>query len=196
MYGGGALAAGGAAYGAKKALGKKKESAAPLDYVRHFYKQAEDALNPAKLSSPSAAPPDSSASEEGPTPSQPSDVTSQAKLVGSNDSAINYTKGQAKADPKKDVNQVLAQPALSKTHDPVLHKVLDNTAKAGVKISMVQNAERVKAARALLSNLMDKQAGEKKKKEKESMAPTSPAGASGFAAQSAGMAGGGSTGGY
>lgn len=166
----------------------------PIEQIR---KLAEDALNPAKVEAGKQNPPDASAAEEG-VPKQPSDVTSQARsMVGSNQSAIDYTKREAKENPKGDVNQVLAQPALTRKNDPVLHKVLDNANKAGVKLSSDQSiagdSVKVAAARALLSNMIEKHAAEKgeqnngKKKEKDSQmgaAPSSPSAASGFTASS------------
>ena len=170
----------------------KQAGKAPIKQLR---KLAEDAINPAKIEAGKENPPDASASGQG-VPSQPSDVSSQARLIGSNESAINYTKGQAKADPKSDVNQLLTQPALTRAGDSVLHQAFDHTEQAGVKISSAKGSLagdtiKVAAARALLSDLMDKVAAEKggKKKEKDSMsggAPTSPSAASGFSASSLG----------
>jgi hypothetical protein len=160
-------------------------------------KLAEDAINPAKISAGSDTPPAATPSEQG-VPPVPSDVSAQERLVGSNQAAIDYTKGQAKADPKKDVAKVLKEPPLSAKTDKVLQKTLDNTGKAGVKISSMQkmasDGTRVAAARALLTNLRDKVAAEScpsgsKKKEKESMmgaAPTSPSSATGVTAASMG----------
>lgn len=164
--------------------------------VKQLRKMAEDAINPAQISGGKENPPDASASGVD-VPRQPSDVTSQVRsMLSSNQAAIDYTKGEAKADPKKDVNQVLEQPALTTAGDSVLQKVLDNTSQAGVKISgakasLAGDTMKVAAARALLSNLMDKVASEKggKKKQKESMmggAPASPSAASGFTASSLG----------
>ena len=139
--------------------------------VRLIRKYAEDAINQANISGGAAVPPDASASEEG-VPSQPSDVTGQQRMVSSNDAAINYTKGQAKADPKKDVNQVLEEPALSSATDKVLQRTLDNTGQAGVKISMAEDTLKVAAARTLLTKLAEEACGDKKKpaekKEKQS----------------------------
>ena len=158
--------------------------AAPIEAIRQAaskIKVAEDAINPAQISSSKDTPPDASASEES-VPSQPSDVTSQAAMVGSNQAAIDYTKGKAKADPKKDVNQVLTEPALTSATDKTLQKVLDNTGKAGVKISSAiqpHEYEKVAAVRALLSKLSMEHDEEKKKKkgkdkEKDSMIDPSP----------------------
>lgn len=155
-------------------------------------KKAEDELNPAQIQAGKDNPPDASASGVD-VPKQPSDVRSQVNsMLSSNQAAIDYTKGEAKADPKSDVDQVLEQPALTRSGDSVLHKVLDNTSQAGVKISASKapfggDTTKVAAARALLSNLMDKVAAEKKNKEKKSMmgnAPSSPSASSGFTASS------------
>lgn len=170
--------------------GAAKAASASISAIRAAFKKvAEDAINPAQISAGAATPPDASASEQG-VPSQPSDVKSQMGLVGSNQAAINYTKGQAKADPKKDVNKVLTEPALSAAHDKTLQQAFVNTGKAGVKISsaekMAGDATKIAAARALLSKLAAEVAG--KKKEKESMLTPTPAGHSGFTASSMGAA--------
>jgi hypothetical protein len=169
---------------------KNKEAGVNVALIR---KLAEDALSPAGIEAGKQDMPDYSASEQS-VPAQPADVKRQARsMLGSNEAAIGYTKQEAKADPIGDVNQVLAQPAMTRKNDPVLHKVLDNTGAAGVKISSVNDSVKVAAARALLSNMMDKAAAEKeeqsedKKKEKASQmgaAPSSPSAASGFTASS------------
>ncbi len=179
---------------AKKAAPPAPKSApkgkAPIKALR---KMAEDAINPAQISGGKAVPPDASESGQD-VPTQPSDVRSQASsMLGSNDAAIHYTKGQAKADPKSDVNQVLSQPALTRAGDSVLHEAFDNTEAAGTKFSSAQSSlagdsVKVAAARVLLSKLLEKTAADKgEKKEKKSMmggAPTSPSAASGFQASS------------
>jgi outer membrane lipoprotein SlyB len=165
-------------------------------------KQAEDAINPAKISAGqtgqkgATAPSGATPSEEG-VPSEPSDVNKQKALIASNEAAINYTKGQAKADPKADMRDVVTEPAQSKATDPVLHRTLDHAAAAGPKIAA--DLTRSAAARALLMKLAEEQCAEKDekakgkkappfaKKEKESQLDT-PQGQSGFS--SAGMGGG------
>jgi hypothetical protein len=154
--------------------------------VREIRKLAEDKIYPASISAEHhEVPPPAVPAEQGKV-SVPKDARSQMALVGSNQAAIDYTKGQAKADPKRDLAQVLAEPALTSRTDKVLQKTLDHTGEAGVKISMARDANRVAAARAFMSNLLDKVAAEngdkdekeKGKKEKESMmgaAPSSPA---------------------
>lgn len=167
-----AAGAGGAAVGgaAGFAAGKKKESSGVAALVRSIVKQAEDAINPAQISSPgnvdpAQPPPGASASGED-VPAEPGDVTSQKRLIQSNEAAINYTKQQAKADPKKDVAQVLAEPPLSSSTDKVLNLAFDSTGQAGVKISSAQptaaglrkTASQLGATRVLLGRLL-KEAG-------------------------------------
>lgn len=133
------------------------------------------------------APPGAAPSGEQ-VPGEPSDVNAQKALIGSNEAAINYTKRQAKADPKRDSNHVWDEPALSSAHDSVLQQAFDATPKAGVKIS--QDLTRVAAAQALLRKYAEEakekkeEAKEKKSKEKESSMGPTPAQASGFSAGS------------
>lgn len=181
----------------EKEKGKEKTSSV---YERNLarlglVKSAEDAINPAQISAgPASAqgaapPPGASPAQEG-VPSEPADVNSQKRLIDSNMAAINYTKGQAKADPKKDVNKVLDEPALSAAHDSTLNKTLDETSQAGVKIS--HDLTKTAAAQALLYKLAEEACGEKnkgKKKEKQSQMAglSNPSGQSGFSATSMGM---------
>lgn len=113
-------------------------------------KMAADAESPAKIQGKhSDAPPDATQAEEG-VPAQPSETSKQESMVGSNQSAINFTKQQAKAVPKKRMSEVLGEPAQKKSTDPVLHENLDATSGAGVKLS---SATKVAAARALLHKI-------------------------------------------
>ena len=119
--------------------------------VRSMLKQAANAENPAKIS---AGPeplenPNATASEQN-VPKQPAAFEKQRKMIDSNQGAINYTKGQAKAEPKARMGEVLSEPAQKKSTDPVLHQNLAATAKAGVKIA---------AARAYLRKIAE--AGDK-----------------------------------
>lgn len=150
-------------------------------------KQAEDESG-AKLTGGgnAAVPPPGASPSEEQVPSEPSDVSKQKGLISSNDAAINYDKGQAKADPKSDVNKVLSEPALSAATDKTLQKTLDHTSQAGVKIS--SDLTRTAAAQALLAKLAQK-AEEDAKKKKQSMMGQSadlstPAAQSGFNANS------------
>lgn len=174
---------------------RDKEAAAPIELIR---KIAEDAINPAQISgggtTDPAEPPAAASGSEDKVPNEPSDVNKQKQLISSNQAAIDYTKGQAKADPKSDVAQVLREPPLSKSTDPVLHKTLDHASSAGVKISsaqsMAKTASQVGAQRALISRLV-KQAqdeqDEKKKKQSTGMAPSTPQAATGINASTMGM---------
>jgi hypothetical protein len=142
------------AYAAGHRAGKKEASV--FDLIRA--KQAEDAINPASISAGTA--PDAGGSPTGATPSGegsvavPSDVTSQANMIGSNEAAINFTKGQAKADPKKDLRNVLNEPPLSAATDKVLNQAFANTGAAGVKIAAVREAAvKTAAARQYLHNI-------------------------------------------
>lgn len=57
------------------------------------------------------------------------------RLIGSNQAAIDATKGDAKGPVKTQLSEVLEEPALSSSTDPVLENNLRNTGKAGVKIA-------------------------------------------------------------
>ena len=89
--------------------------------IEQLNKLAEDALNPANISAAPAAaqgaeaPVGASGSEDGPAPDEPADVDSQKGMVASNEAAINYTKRDAKADPKRDLGHLLVS-LLSQLH--------------------------------------------------------------------------------
>lgn len=132
---------------------EKKEASAIdprlVDYFVSMTKAAEDAINPAQISAGAAVPPETSAAGEpggAPAGGQPQGPTG---LVASNEAAINYTKGQAKAQVKPQLSAVLTEPALSAAHDSTLGKAFENTGAAGVKIS----SARALAARAVLEKL-------------------------------------------
>lgn len=79
------------------------------------------------------------------SPSQAGDAGSgfgnQARrLIGSNQAAIDATKGDAKGPVKTQLSEVLEEPALSSSTDPVLEENLRNTGKAGVKIAAARAA--------------------------------------------------------
>lgn len=148
--------------------------------VLGLYKQAEDAINPAQISAGRAdavgpePPHGASPSEEG-VPSEPSDVQAQKrKMVSSNEAAINYTKRDAKGDPKSDVNQVLNEPALSESTDKVLSQALVHNDEAGSKISSA-DVTRIAGARAVLQKLAA--AHIPRQKTKKSMIPGMSGGA-------------------
>ena len=95
-------------------------------------------------------PPEATASEEG-VPSLPGPAAAQRRMIDSNDAARDYTKREAKAEPKEQMGEVLDEPAQKKSTDPVLQNNLSNTSEAGVKISAAQAV----AARALLSKIAE-----------------------------------------
>jgi hypothetical protein len=134
-------------------------------------KQAEDALNPAKVSGGAAEatgadpPQAASAAQEGPAPSEPSDVNSQKSMIGSNEAAINYKKVQAKKDPVSDMKDVVTEPGMSAAHDKTLNMVFDKTREAGAKIAA--DLTRTAAAQALLAKYAEG-CSKKKTKEKQS----------------------------
>jgi hypothetical protein len=74
-----------------------------------------------------------------PVPSNPG-----REMIASNSAPAAATKAKAKAHPKKQLSQVLSEPALSKAHDSKVHENLRNASKGGVKIA---------AARALLQKI-------------------------------------------
>ena len=105
-------------------------------------------------------PPDASASEEN-VPALPGPAASQAKLVGSNEAARDYTKRDAKAEPKERMGEVLSEPAQVKSTDPVLQNNLSETTEAGTKISSAEKPEKTlnktaaAAGRALLQKIAE-----------------------------------------
>jgi len=162
--------------------------------IRQRQKVAEDAINPAQISAgtvPNGPPEGASASEEN-VPAVPSDVSSQEQMVASNQAAIDFTKRDAKADPKKDVDQLLSENAQTAATDKTLERVFDRTGEAGAKIaSMQQGGIKTAAARVLLSSLVKaaacadpKEMKKAKEKDGQGMAPATPQQASGFTASS------------
>ncbi len=160
----------------KLASGEKSEAVPQVDsrlveYMLNAVKTAEDAINPAHISAGSAESTmlqRSAAGEDGGAPAggKPQGPTS---LVGSNDAARNYTKGEAKSQVKGQLSKVLSEPALSSAHDNVLQKLLSHTGQAGVKISSAPSMKTA-AARALLEKMAEEVEGkDDKAKKKESM---------------------------
>lgn len=62
------------------------------------------------------------------------------RLIASNSAAIDATKRDAKGPVKSQLSEVLDEPALSSSTDPVLENNLQNTGNAGVKIAGVRAA--------------------------------------------------------
>ena len=88
--------------GEQPQLMEQAKTAAQIRRVRMMWKQAADAENPASLNAgvEPSEPPLASASEEN-VPAQPPAVNQQRRLIDTNQAAIDYTKGQAKAEPKR-----------------------------------------------------------------------------------------------
>jgi hypothetical protein len=80
---------------------------------------------------------------------RPAEVRSQERLINSNEAAIDATKEETKAVPKKQMGEVLTEPALSASTDKVLDEALgaDKVNQAGAKIA---------AARVLLRKIAEK----------------------------------------
>lgn len=112
-------------------------------------KLAEDALNPAKVSSgtepllqsnPGSPSPLMQGSEVGVnTPRETAPTTGEAsgrQHLSSNEAAIAATKGKTKKpNVVAAMNELLTEPAMSSAHDKTLQQSLDNASGAGVKIS-------------------------------------------------------------
>ena len=137
--------------------GKKEASAVDprlVDLYLSMVKSAEDAINPAKISAGAAVPPDTSMSGEAggaPVGGLPQGPTS---LISSNEAAANFTKREAKAPVKAQLNRIVTEPALSAAHDHILDQAFDHTGQAGVKISSALSTPmRTASARALLEKL-------------------------------------------
>lgn len=161
--------------------------------VLGLQKAAEDAINPAQISAGrtqagATLPEGVSPSEEG-VPSEPSDVSAQKRqMIDSNEAAINYTKRDAKGDPKSDLRDVLHEPALSAQTDTVLNQAVAHNNEAGSKISSVlralqQNAPstdapvspvKMASARAVLAKLAEAACGKKEKKAQMGITPPPP----------------------
>lgn len=62
------------------------------------------------------------------------------RLIASNQAAIDATKRDAKGPVKTQLSELLEEPALSSSTDPVLNNNLQNTGKAGVKIAAARAA--------------------------------------------------------
>lgn len=137
---------------AKKKIEKMEEKKASIARVFGVMKKmAGEDVSPAHIAAAHHDnPPDSSKSEER-VPAQPRETAWQRAMVGSNQAAIDYTKGQAKAVPKARMGEVIGEPAQKKSTDPVLQQNLDAAGKAGVKISSAKTA----AARALLQKIAE-----------------------------------------
>lgn len=115
-------------------------------------KIAEDAINPAHIQAGAAeAPKATEAGESGGEPAggAPKGPTS---LIGSNEAAINFTRGQAYEGRKSDMKQWLTEPMDSAAHDSTLQAAFAHTSEAGPKVASAQT--KTAAARAVLEKLI------------------------------------------
>lgn len=121
---------------------------ANLARLRKLAGDAADGTD-ARISAGSATPPDASAAGQpggAPAGGQPKGPT---HLIGTNEAAQNYTRGQAYDNRKKDMQQWLKEPMNSATHDRTLQNAFNRTSEAGPKIANVT------AAQALLAKLAE-----------------------------------------
>jgi hypothetical protein len=72
---------------------------------------------------------------------RPAEVTSQEKLVGSSEAAIDYTKADSKEVPKKRMGEILTEPMQSASTDKTLDAALGSALvnQAGAKIASARN---------------------------------------------------------
>lgn len=159
---------------------EKKASGIPPAFAKVLMKKfAEDAIFPANIQSgsepllqraPGVPPVQNQGSEAGElTPRETAPTTGQGagrQFLDSVESAIGYTKRDAKAPQKAALSEVLTEPALSAAHDNVLQKSLDNASEAGVKISAARTllkkiaASSPEAKRQLFAMIKAAEAGE------------------------------------
>lgn len=134
----------------------EKKEASLVDRLMGIKKTAEDAINPAHISAGKAVPPETSESGQpggNPVGGAPQGPTS---LIGSNESAINYNKNQAKAPSKSEMKSYVNEPALTGSTDSVLRDAFEHSsAKDNNKMASVEGATKTAAARALLAKLAE-----------------------------------------
>lgn len=156
--GAGALGLGAAAHAAtkkKEASDLSEEELSFVGLLRH--KQAEDAINPAHISAGSAKAPETNTSDQ-PAPSYPGGPPKgPTGLIGSNQSAINYTKGQAYAPRKDELGVLFRERALSASTDSTLQQAFSHTREAGPKIAEAELATKSAAARLLIERIREGQ---------------------------------------
>jgi len=141
-----------------------KHASGRAAYLRELQtKIAEDAINPAQISGGAAVKPDTRQSGEsgGVAPSG-----GQTSMISSNESATNYTKGQAKSEPKSDMRAYVTEPALSGSTDTALSNAFAHSGQAGTKFASTAPLAKTAQARSLLVKLAAD--AEAKQKEKES----------------------------
>ncbi len=120
----------------------KKAAAAETLKAALLRKLAGEDVLPAKIAAPAAGGALVGAGELGgvsdatqPPPTPTGQANAARSLIQSNQAATDATKGSAKAPVKKQLKEVLDEPALSKKTDPVLDDSWKNSGAAGVKIA-------------------------------------------------------------
>jgi hypothetical protein len=114
-------------------------------------KQAEDALNPSKISAGPKeegkyGPPGAKDSSEPGPPAQ-----DKEKVPAGHDQSRSMTRADAKATPKREMGAILDEKMMSSSNDKVLDNVLEHD--GDKKYSSARDLTKVAAARALLSRL-------------------------------------------
>lgn len=128
--------------------GPLKQASFRERYMNVLKKRAADAENPASISSgKTSALPENQPDKV----KRPAEVTKQESLISSNQKAIDVTKRQAKAVPKKRMTEVISEPAQTRSTDKILDENLSKKIvdKAGAKVA----SEKTAAARALLKKV-------------------------------------------
>lgn len=128
--------------------GPLKQASFRQRFIQAMSKRAADGENPASIASgkTTALPEDQPDKVK-----RPAEVTGQGSLISSNQKAIDVTKRQAKAVPKKRMTEVISEPAQTRATDKILDenlgkKVVDQ---AGAKVAHEKQA----AAKALLKKV-------------------------------------------
>jgi hypothetical protein len=113
-------------------------------------KQAEDAINPAKITAGKAQPPDTlEAGDAGPAGKDKGLVPTTPEGVA------DFKRRQAKAPMKQEMHQYVDEPMMSESTDKVLAHAFGHTDQAGAKISSAQEVSKVASARALMRQLAE-----------------------------------------
>jgi len=135
---------------AAREAASKQASVRDIRRIASLYKMAEDAINPARISAGPARMPDTiEADQSGPGATYKGLVPTDPRAVA------NFTRREAKAPMKREMDQYLDEPMMSESTDKVLANVFGHTDEAGAKISSAQEVSKVAAARALMRQLAE-----------------------------------------
>jgi len=135
---------------AAREAASKQASVRDIRRMASLYKMAEDAINPARISAGPARMPDTiEADQSGPGATYKGLVPTDPRAVA------NFTRREAKAPMKREMDQYLDEPMMSESTDRVLANVFGHTDEAGAKISSAQEVSKVAAARALMRQLAE-----------------------------------------